>query len=663
MCGKRFFAMLAICGLMVGALAVRAADPPAQPIPNKVGQPPVLKLPAAKETPPAEATVPAAKATPPAAKATAPAAKAAAPAALSTAELIRRLGANDYFVRQQAQTELMKQGFKAFEALNEATSDDDLEIAARARYLLRMIRVEWSVESDPPEVKKLLQDYETSQFEERLAKMHNLANFSGPAGIAALARLARYEQSQILSKRAALEIIGQTRTAEPPSPKTAALLRRALEGSHRPAAGWLLCYARLSDDAPGAVRQWADICQAEQVVLRRTPADTEQQILVTLLRTQINWLEKLHRTDEAVATMRRLLDLEKDDPDTLSELVEWLIDQQAWKVIEETGARFSARFETQPFLLYALAAAQEGLGQKEKAEATAQRAHGLTPREVDRPNVIPYRLLLARQLWLRGLFHWAELEYRDVMAKTRPNDQQALKARFFLSEMLHDQGEELKAAEVLVEANKVLKDRSAEEEAAVRKVSEWRSRMHFFYACHYEGLHDRAKQRAALDDALLADPTDVDVLIGCFRLPDAPPEYRAKVRELIKKAAAALRNQITEAHGEDAAQPANQLAWLVGNTEGDFDEAIKFSKLSIELDPEAGGYYDTLGRCYYAKGDYENAVKFQSKAHEMEAHSGLIAKQLALFTKALEEQKKHKPPTAKADAKPTAKPVAARKAG
>ena len=86
--------------------------------------------------------------------------------------------------------------------------------------------------------------------------------------------------------------------------------------------------------------------------------------------------------------------------------------------------------------------------------------------------------------------------------------------------MLHDQGEELKAAEVLAEANKALKDHTPDEEVVGRKVSEWWSRMHFFYACHYDGLHDRAKQ-PALDDALAAEPTDVDVLIACYRLSGA----------------------------------------------------------------------------------------------------------------------------------------------
>ena len=78
----------------------------------------------------------------------------------------------------------------------------------------------------------------------------------------------------------------------------------------------------------------------------------------------------------------------------------------------------------------------------------------------------------------------------------------------------------------------------------------------------------------------------------------------------------------------------------MANTEGDLDEALKYSQKSLELSPENGGLYDTLGRVYYAKGDYENAVKNQQHAAELEPHSGLIARQLELFKKAREEHKK-----------------------
>ena len=83
----------------------------------------------------------------------------------------------------------------------------------------------------------------------------------------------------------------------------------------------------------------------------------------------------------------------------------------------------------------------------------------------------------------------------------------------------------------------------------------------------------------------------------------------------------------------------NQFAWLVGNTEGDFDEALRYSKKSIELKPGYGGYYDTLAHVYFAKGDYENALKTQTKAAELEPHSGQIARKLAVFRKKWEEEK------------------------
>src|SRR3972149_5782572 len=56
------------------------------------------------------------------------------------AKLIDQLGDKDYFVRQRAQDELSRLGFEAFDALMAATTNDDLEIASRAKYLLRLMR-------------------------------------------------------------------------------------------------------------------------------------------------------------------------------------------------------------------------------------------------------------------------------------------------------------------------------------------------------------------------------------------------------------------------------------------------------------------------------------------------------------------------------------------
>ena len=94
----------------------------------------------------------------------------------------------------------------------------------------------------------------------------------------------------------------------------------------------------------------------------------------------------------------------------------------------------------------------------------------------------------------------------------------------------------------------------------------------------------------------------------------------------------------------DHAMACNQYAWLVSNTFGDFEKAIRSSHKSIELKQEmkqeAGAYYDTLGRCYYAKGDFDNAIKYQKQALKLDPHSGQMNRQLALFEKAKSEKEK-----------------------
>ena len=205
--------------------------------------------------------------------------------------------------------------------------------------------------------------------------------------------------------------------------------------------------------------------------------------------------------------------------------------------------------------------------------------------------------------------------------------------------MLHDQGQDLDAAvtmEKLVEAVDAGKVTAAQ--LYGRKPGEVRARTYYFFACHWKSKNDAVKQRENLDKALAADPTDIDVLIACHQLAEATPEYRTKIAGLIKKAATTLQERIAESPDDPSLY--NQYAWVVGNTEGDFDEALRCSWKSLELQPEEGGYYDTLAHVYFGKGDCENAVKYQTKAAKLEPHSGLIQRQLKVFQKELEEKKK-----------------------
>jgi hypothetical protein len=111
------------------------------------------------------------------------------------AELIRRLGSEEFTERERAQGELAELGLAAFDALHSAQNDNDPEISLRARHLVRSMNVRWFQESDPPEVVKILRGYGEQPDGERRTRIDHLARLESRQGIVPLCRLARYETS------------------------------------------------------------------------------------------------------------------------------------------------------------------------------------------------------------------------------------------------------------------------------------------------------------------------------------------------------------------------------------------------------------------------------------------------------------------------------------
>jgi tetratricopeptide (TPR) repeat protein len=176
-----------------------------------------------------------------------------------------------------------------------------------------------------------------------------------------------------------------------------------------------------------------------------------------------------------------------------------------------------------------------------------------------------------------------------------------------------------------------------------RDVRFLRARMHFFFACQAASQSDAAVERTNLDQAIEQEPTDLDVLIALYRVKDDNPARREKVMKLIKTVVDTCRNEIEDIPDEPVNY--NELAWLVANTEGDFDEAIRFSQKSVELAraeatttsdfKHVGQYLDTLAHCYFAKKDYANAVKYQAEAVKLDPHTKAISRQYQVFRDAL----------------------------
>ncbi len=502
--------------------------------------------------------------------------KSAPPSDEQVAKLIEQLGDKDFSVRQQAQQELGDLGFRAYDAVLAATHHQDLEIATRARYLLGLMRMRWCDESDPPEVREQLDKYNTLSTDGRFRRIRALARLRNGAGVLPLCRLVQFEESELLSKYAAIELL----TAEPADHEGQArlgqTLREQLGQSKRVAAKWLLTYADLRDKPAAAEKAWAEQVAAEEALARSSPSQSNSHIVLALL--------------------------------------------------------------------YHLAEVQAGQGHKEQAEATAERALRLNPGHS--PAELIMRLEVAQSLQHRGLFSWADKEYEQVVKAGVP--QLAFVALVTRSEMWHDQGRNLDAANSLRDAIVLVERLGPGTPSYIdRTPEELRARMNYFLACHWEEQKDGEKQLECLEKALENDPSEIDVLIACWRLDHRPPEFRDRVAKLIDRAAAQMLVEIGNL--PDDPNVRNQFAWLVGNTTGDLDEALRCSLKSLELVPNSGAFYDTLAHVYFGKGDLTNAVKNQARAAELEPHSGLIRQELARFRAELErpsgKAKGAQPPT------------------
>ncbi len=323
----------------------------------------------------------------------------------------------------------------------------------------------------------------------------------------------------------------------------------------------------------------------------------------------------------------------RDDPKKAVSEWEKLIDQEKSALQhspEQSDPSMAAA------LWYYLALAQAEQGDEASAEETAERAHQFSP--VRSSMRLRARIDMALALVQRGRFRWAEQEYRHVLDAGVPYAK--VRAGVLFSETLHDQGDNLAAANVLEEVLEI-EERQLEPilDLMNRTHGEIRARMAYFLACHWEEQGDRTKQRQYLDEAVEHDPAELDALIARHQHPDKDPEFRQKTVALIEKAASSYREAIAGTPDESRQKPVlcNQFAWLVGNTEGDLDEALQFARKAIELQPDAAAYLDTLAHVYFARGELDNAVKYQIKAAEHDPYSGLVAKKLKVFRNALKQ--------------------------
>lgn len=592
------------------------------------------------------------------------------PAPEKIGQLIEQLGDRNFTVRERAQSDLARMGIAAFDQLFGAMRSSDLEVARRAQYLIRSVEIEWSRPEFSDEVNAYLNRYGRLSTENRRSRIGELARLGTIDALSALCRISRYEVSEVLSKEAALAAAIQFQDADDgEKEQIGAVIAKRVEESPRIGPGWLRVF-RISLNSPEeALVQWKEQVGNEIDLFTTRPTLTSQQVVLDLVRWQVDQLRAQNRQEDALAAMQDVIRISVNFAENeLIDLTTWFLDRNSPSVVEEL-AKFHARnappvegalvggvFGDSPTLLYLLAESFLVQDKVDEAQKLADDALAIRSDSYDS------HYLTARGLVERGCIRWARNEFSHVTDNLEITDSMSLRARREFGEMEHDLGRSDKAAEVMwpwVEhAEKEFGPDSPFNPETNETIGGILSRAYLFRATHAENQGDVVEAKKHLKKAMDYYEDEPDVLIAAYRIDKKDETWQAEAKRRIDHSIEFYKPYIEkfekqyqffkensrgeEILGAQAGQMSaycNQYSWLVSNTYGDFDHALRSSHLSLELQPDNGAYLDTLAHCYAAKQQWAEAEKHQRQAVQHLPHSGQIRRAYELFAAKCVENK------------------------
>jgi tetratricopeptide (TPR) repeat protein len=546
-------------------------------------------------------------------------------------QLIAQLGSDDFTKRREAEAELIELGTQAFDYLQDAQADPDLEIATQAQYLLHRVGIKWSRPDDSEEVQTIMNNYAAANDRERRNMISQLAALDDAEGLAALSRIAHFELSGSTARAAALAVLNNREQHQKSPDAAGETINREIGVSPRDSARWLRLYAEQLKKLDKVDPRWLELIDEE--IQRVTEARTRRGLglLLSLMEFHVQLCQDLSEPAPLFETLRRRIDLtsrEENNRGAIAVAIKWCMKNKQWLALDLLEVHYAEEIKTNRLLLYLMAGARGANSKDAEATEFATRAYELIADDAESRNMV------ALEVADMGRHDWAEKEWRYVIDNFPIESAQGMFARSSLANWcLHDRGEDKEAAELLAEVCDAV-EKDAELKMAARPL---RTQREYFTACHLEGQEDYVGQRRHLEKAFQLNSQDPDVLIAMYKLKDVDDRYKEKVLGRINRAVASVE-QIIESE-PDEAEGYNHYAWLVSNTVGDYDKAVRYSLKSLELEPDTPSYLDTLGRCYFAAGDLENAVKYQRQAVEMHPQVQVMRRQLEQFEKALAEKK------------------------
>ncbi|MDX1964439.1 MAG: hypothetical protein SFX18_14905 [Pirellulales bacterium] len=552
------------------------------------------------------------------------------------AYLIAQLGSNDFLARELAQRQLLRQGAAIYEHLLAAARNRDPEISQRALAIAQQIFQREISRLKPEKAQSLILDYFATEPHQRAGQMQAIARNHVELAVPVLATIVRFEQSPAQSKLAALNIWQRRPSVRWNVAQRNELIQSLLAECDRPAAKWLLTLAADPGTSTEKLPQLRSFLAVEQSLAKSQPHLEQQQIVRLLLKNIAGYLLDDGRQTAAGEFLAELLAQDARQPQLLLEDLSWILDRQASGLVPDLDQRIEREIAgSRVELLYLLAEA----AQRRREPAVADQYISQIDSQYAGQDVPHYAVALFLQK--RGLRHWAEREFVRVVADPRlAKGSQGFVARHQLAEIMAADGRYEKAVELIKQAQKIVRvneevqERFADASRLSSQALAAKEHLLLGLAAHKNQQPEVFRKELLL--AIRSNANDADSLIELYKISRQHQDLLLpEVEKRIKTYLETLQERIDD--DPDFADPYNEYAWLVGNTVGDLDLAIKYSLQSLEIEGDRGGYFDTLAHCYFAKREFNRAVEYQQLAAELDPDSPEIRAALARFETALTE--------------------------
>jgi tetratricopeptide (TPR) repeat protein len=596
---------------------------------------------------------------------------------------IKKLGDTNYSVRLQAQSELERIGVRALDQLHQASFHPNPQISSQARYLVQSHQFSWAWETDPFQVRRILSNYSTVPLNEKSVYIDQLHALDGDEGLPALCRLIRYETQGCLAKRAALLVMRGTSSVEQAEHERKALIASLVEGAMSTSGHWILDYASLP--TPFSPQVWMARVEQERELLVSKSPDTSIEIISDLRRWVVEQIaddpeQRLSALEIARQIPEYFAKNASGNSASLFEFAQWALETKLPELVQEQHAHMTPLSLLDPRFGYLLAESYLQLAKIDTAnriaELTAVRVpvdeqgapRNIAPKGEDETplnrrleemlqrnsSLVFERSAMGEFLIKRGRFEWAEKELRlAIQGHDDDTEFSTILNLSLLSQMLHELSRDEEAAESLQKYTA----RFEREPMFRTQVSEQggeslASNYYLYQGDAARAKNDAPRAREMYLKSIELSQENVDAIIGLYRLADSSDQSAQERRGIQQRVTSVLRQEI-EASERDLrrenprfqatdqralSNQMNTLAWLITNTEGNFEEALHLSRKACAIAPNNSAYLDTLGHCYASLNRYREAVEQQRKAVAIEPHQPSLVRALELFESKLAEE-------------------------